>query len=90
LLGLLLAFFQTRFMQTEHAVESYLWFLLALWTVFPGSLPVLSQIAVYFFWPIYIYLSVKVLGNRSETSPQREHGSPLLALRASEGSRVLS
>lgn len=61
LLGLLIAFFQTQFMRAGHAVESYLWFLMGLWTVFPGSLPVLSQIAVYFFWPSYIYLAVRLL-----------------------------
>jgi hypothetical protein len=31
----------------------------ALWTVFPGSLPVISQIFVYSFLPIYAYLFAK-------------------------------
>jgi hypothetical protein len=40
-------------------VESYSWMLLALFTIFPGSLPVASQLYVYSFWPIYVYMLVK-------------------------------
>jgi len=34
---------------------------MALWTVFPGSLAITSQIYVYSFWPIYSYFAAKHL-----------------------------
>ena len=59
LLGWLLAWLQGKFMAAPSPVESYAWLLMALWTVFPGSLSVTSQIYVYSFWPIYLYFAVK-------------------------------
>jgi hypothetical protein len=59
LLGWLVRYFQGRFLTAPRAVESYAWMLLGLWVVFPGSLPVLSQMCIYFFWPIYLYFAVK-------------------------------
>jgi hypothetical protein len=64
LLGGLVAFFQDRFLRADHAAESYAWFFLALWTVFPGSIPVASQMAVYFFWPLYGYFIVNLVCRR--------------------------
>jgi hypothetical protein len=64
LLGCIAAFFQGCFLRAASAAESYAWFLMGLWAVFPGSLSVLSQIYVYFFWPLYIYLFVKALRPR--------------------------
>jgi hypothetical protein len=58
LLGWLVRYVQGRFLAAPRAVESYAWLLLGLWAVFPGSLPVLSQMCVYFFWPIYLYFAV--------------------------------
>lgn len=59
LLGCVLAWLQGKFMAAPRPVESYAWLMMALWTVFPGSLSVTSQIYVYSFWPMYIYLSVE-------------------------------
>jgi hypothetical protein len=58
LFGCLLAWLQGRFAAAPNPVESYAWLMIALWTVFPGSLSVASQIYVYSFWPIYIYFVV--------------------------------
>lgn len=65
LLGVFLAWLQRRFITAQSAVESYAWLMMALWTVFPGSLPVISQIYVYSFWPIYTYFAVKFLWSRN-------------------------
>lgn len=59
LVGLYLAWLQGKFMAAASPVESYAWVMIALWTVFPGSLSVSSQMYVYSFWPIYIYFAVK-------------------------------
>ena len=60
-LGWLLTRFQSRFLQATNPVESYAWLLLALWTVFPGSIAVTSQSYFYSFWPIYLYALIKLL-----------------------------
>jgi hypothetical protein len=59
LLGWLLAWLQGKFSAAPNPVESYAWLMIALWTVFPGSLSVSSQIYVYSFWPIYVYFVAK-------------------------------
>ena len=59
LLGCFLAWLQGKCVGAPNPVESYAWLMMALWTVFPGSLPVTSQIYVYSFWPIYLYFVVK-------------------------------
>jgi hypothetical protein len=61
LLGCVLAWLQGKFVGAPNPVESYAWLMMAFWTVFPGSLPVTSQIYVYSFWPIYVYFMVKSL-----------------------------
>ena len=61
LLGAYLAWLQGKFVSAPSPVESYAWLMIALWTVFPGSLSVASQIYVYSFWPIYVYFAVKTL-----------------------------
>jgi hypothetical protein len=58
-LGCLLVWLQGRFAAAPNPVESYAWLLIALWTVFPGSVSVTSQIYVYSFWPIYSYFMAK-------------------------------
>lgn len=62
LLGWFVAWLQGRFVSAPNPVESYAWLLIALWTMFPGSLSVASQIYVYSFWPIYAYFAFKKLG----------------------------
>src|SRR5258708_19592400 len=57
LLGGLLAWLQGKFVAAPTPVESYAWLMMALWTVFPGSLSVTSQMYVYSFWPIYVDLA---------------------------------
>lgn len=61
LLGGLLVWLQVKFTAAPSPVESYAWLLMALWTVFPGSLSVASQIYIYSFWPIYAYFVAKHL-----------------------------
>jgi hypothetical protein len=74
LLGLLLAWLHRKFMAAPNPVESYAWLMIALWTAFPGSLSVGSQIYVYSFWPIYTYFAVKSL--RSWNSAMARHRDP--------------
>ena len=63
LLGWALACLQGRFVAAPTPVESYAWLMMALWTVFPGSLAVMSQIYLYSFWPIYVYFAARRLGS---------------------------
>ncbi|HKC09837.1 MAG TPA: hypothetical protein VKJ67_23380 [Methylomirabilota bacterium] len=59
LLGGLLVWLQGKFIAAPNLVETYAWAMMALWTVFPGSLSVTSQIYMYSFWPIYTYFIIK-------------------------------
>jgi hypothetical protein len=76
LLGCFLAWLQGKFVGAPNPVESYAWLMMALWTAFPGSLPVTSQIYVYSFWPMYLYFVVKsvwswnsgMVGHRDQTA----------------------
>ena len=76
LLGCFLAWLQGKFLAAPNPLESYAWIMMALWTGFPGSLSVASQIYVYSFWPIYVYFMVKnfrswngaMAGNRDQTA----------------------
>jgi hypothetical protein len=80
LLGCLIAFFQARFVRSRQPIDSYIWLTVSLWVVFPGSLPVLSQICVYFFWPAYLYLALTWMtsaGRHSEDDAQSVGRSPL-------------
>jgi hypothetical protein len=73
LLGCFLAWLQGRFVAAPNPVESYAWLMMALWTVFPGSLSVTSQIYVYSFWPIYSYFLAKRLWSwNSVTASHRD------------------
>ena len=73
LLGGFLALLQSKFAAARTAVESYAWVMLALWSVFPGSLSVASQIYVYTFWPIYSYFAVTHLWSWHFTSRSYRH-----------------
>ena len=73
LLGCVLAWLQGKFVAAPNPVESYAWLMMALWTVFPGSLSVTSQIYVYSFWPIYSYFVAKRLWSwNSATASHRD------------------
>jgi Ca2+/Na+ antiporter len=69
LVGWLLRCFQQRFLRAPRAVESYAWLTLAVWTVFPGSLPVISQMCVFFFWPIYGYFAFQWISSAYSHAP---------------------
>jgi hypothetical protein len=73
LLGWLVSWFQGRFLRAGNPVETYCWFLLSLWVVFPGSVPVTSQMYVYFFWPIYGYFLLRKVGQRRRRAPAPGH-----------------
>jgi hypothetical protein len=69
LLAALLAFYQGKFIKgTNDTAESCAWCMFAPWTVFPGSLPVISQIFVHSFLPIYAYLFAKKFWPRSNAT----------------------
>jgi hypothetical protein len=55
LLGFLEAFLHRQFFFARRPITSYAWLTMGIWAVFPASLPVLSQICVFSFWPIYMY-----------------------------------
>lgn len=60
-LGCALAWLQRKFVAARTPVESYAWLMIALWTLFPGSLAIVSQIYLYSFWPIYVYFAARSL-----------------------------
>lgn len=72
LLGCFLAWLQGRFVASPNPLESYAWLMMSLWTVFPGSLSVTSQIYVYSFWPIYSYFIAKRLWSWTAVTRIRE------------------
>ena len=63
LLGLVIAHLQTRFHTAPNSFEAYYYFLMSVWISFLviGSAAVTSQIFVYFFWPVYLYMVTKAL-----------------------------
>jgi hypothetical protein len=73
LLGGLLVWLQAKFVASPNPVESYAWLMMALWTVFPGSLSVTSQIYVYSFWPIYSYFVAKRLWSWNSATASHRH-----------------
>jgi len=76
LLGCFLAWLQGKCVGAPNPVESYAWLMMALWTVFPGSLAVTSQMYVYSFWPIYSYFVVKSFWSwNSATAAHREQAA---------------
>jgi hypothetical protein len=66
ILGLAIARLQLRFERTSSALELYVTQFTAVWLAFLviGSLEVVSQIFVYFFWPIYILVGYELLRRR--------------------------
>lgn len=57
-LGALLSWLQNRFARADSALPVYVIQLTAMWLLFlvVGSVSVVSQIAIYFYGPIYLYL----------------------------------
>jgi hypothetical protein len=76
LLGCFLAWLQGKCVGAPNPVESYAWLMMALWTVFPSSLAVTSQMYVYSFWPIYSYFLVKSVWSwNSATAAHRDRAA---------------
>jgi hypothetical protein len=69
LLGGLLSWLQNAFLRAESALPIYVIQLTAIWLLFlmVGSVSVVSQIAIYFYGPIYLYL---FLPKRVRSAPQ--------------------
>jgi hypothetical protein len=60
-MGVLLAKLQDAFARSQSAMPIYVIQLTAIWLVFlvMGSLSVVAQIAIYFYWPVYLYLLLR-------------------------------
>lgn len=58
LLGMLLSWLQRAFLRADSSLPVYVIQLTAIWLLFlvVGSLSVISQIAIYFYSPVYLYL----------------------------------
>jgi O-antigen/teichoic acid export membrane protein len=63
-LGFAIARLQRAATEARSAIEVYVAQYAAYWLAFliPGSLAVASQIFIYFFWPIYLYLFIRWIG----------------------------
>jgi hypothetical protein len=70
LLGFLLAGLQAGFDAARGAFQTYAYQYSAIWATFlvVGSLEVVSQIVVYFFWPIFTFAAVHALRLRGWSS----------------------
>jgi hypothetical protein len=60
-MGVLLAKLQDAFVRSQSAMPIYVIQLTAIWLLFlvVGSLSVVAQIAIYFYWPVYLYLLLR-------------------------------
>ena len=65
-LGALIARMQSIFERSETALGLYVTQYTAMWVSFLiiGSLEVVSQIFVFFFWPIYVLVGFEILRRR--------------------------
>lgn len=65
-LALLVWQVQRAFEQAQNSIETFIWQYTGVWSTFlvQGSLAVLSQILIYFFWPIYLYFALKFIYGR--------------------------
>ena len=62
--GALIAALEARFRGARTALQIYMWQYAAVWCSFliVGSIEVVSQILVYFFWPLYVLALMDALG----------------------------
>jgi hypothetical protein len=60
LLGAIICRLQNAFARSRTSLPMYVIQLTTIWLVFlvVGSLSVVSQIAIYFYWPIFLYFMV--------------------------------
>ena len=77
LLGLILARLERSFQTTVSTAQAFIAQYAAVWLGFliPGSLAATSQIFIYFFWPAYLYLALRLIGWRSERNAPRPAAS---------------
>ena len=83
LLGALLSWLQNAFLRAHSALPVYVIQLTAIWLLFlvVGSVSVVSQIAIYFYPPIYLYLCLPKPGRRRSFSmAQGKRYGPDIAL----------
>jgi hypothetical protein len=61
LVGVVIANLQSSYLDSGSGFESYYFFIMSVWVSFlvVGSIAVLSQIFVYFFWPVYLYMILR-------------------------------
>ena len=78
LLGWLIAWMQRRFEAAPSAVQAFAWQYAATWFAFlvAGSVAVVSQILVYFFWPIYVLAFAAALQRGSSAIAARWARTP--------------
>lgn len=72
-LGLVFARLERAFQTSVSSAQTFMIQYTATWLAFliPGSLAATSQIFIYFFWPIYLYLGLRFIGWRSERNAPR-------------------
>ncbi|HEV2526999.1 MAG TPA: oligosaccharide flippase family protein [Thermomicrobiales bacterium] len=72
-LGLIVARLERSFQTTASTAQAFIAQYAAVWLGFliPGSLAATSQIFIYFFWPAYLYLALRLIGWRSERNAPR-------------------
>jgi hypothetical protein len=65
-LGVVIWRLQHAFEHAPNAIETFIWQYAGVWATFlvQGSLAVLSQILIYFFWPIYVYYVLRFIHSR--------------------------
>ena len=80
-LGAIVARLQVAFVQTRTALGAFVAQYVGMWIAFPiiGSAEVVSQIFVYFMWPVYVSIGYFLLRSRSG---RLMSGSQLLRTRA--------
>ncbi len=74
LLGLIFSQLERGFQRSPNTVQAFMTQYAAVWLAFliPGSIAATSQIYIYFFWPIYFYLALNMIGWRSERNASRQ------------------
>ncbi len=77
LLGLILARLERAFHRAPNTIQAFMAQYAAVWLAFliPGSLAATSQIFIYFFWPVYVYLALNAIGWRTERNAPRPGSS---------------
>ncbi len=77
ILALLVSRLERGFQTATSTIQTFTTQYGAIWLAFliPGSLAATSQIFIYFFWPVYVYLGLRFIGWRSERNTP-SYGNP--------------